>query len=234
MKKIAAFLLALMLLALAGCSGDTKPSSAPDDSGDAPTQASEPAKSNHVVDYKIDVPDGFEPTEMEGLTACWYNADGSNINLNITDKDATADVGFTAITADMIVAFPGETDEEFYESMDFISRCAFSSMHIFPYSKRPGTPAATMAHQVPRAEKEARAHRAAQVMETLRQQYLQSWVGHSLPVLFEEEKAGAWRGHAPNYVEVFAPSPISLHNMEKLVQITALIERGDGLVGMLL
>lgn len=102
MKKIAAFLLALMLLALAGCSGDTKPSSAPDDSGDAPTQASEPAKSNHVVDYKIDVPDGFEPTEMEGLTACWYNADGSNINLNITDKDATADVGFTAITADMM------------------------------------------------------------------------------------------------------------------------------------
>ena len=106
------------------------------------------------------------------------------------------------ITTDLIVGFPGETEEEFTSTLAFLRECAFSAIHIFPYSKRPGTPAATMAHQVPKAEKEARAHRAAQVMETLRQQYLQSWVGHSLPVLFEEEKAGAWRGYAPNYVEV--------------------------------
>ena len=86
-----------------------------------------------------------------------------------------------------------------------------------------------MAHQVPKAEKEARAHRAAQVMETLRQQYLQSWVGHSLPVLFEEEKAGAWRGYAPNYVEVKTSSAESLHNIERIVTITGV--SGASLLG---
>ena len=133
------------------------------------------------------------------------------------------------ITTDLIVGFPGETEAEFTSTLAFLQECAFSAIHIFPYSKRPGTPAATMAHQVPRAEKEARAHRAAQVMETLRQQYLQSWVGHSLPVLFEEEKAGAWRGHAPNYVEVKVASTESLHNIEKTVTITGV--SGASLLG---
>ena len=133
------------------------------------------------------------------------------------------------ITTDLIVGFPGETEEEFTSTLAFLRECAFSAIHIFPYSKRPGTPAATMAHQVPKAEKEARAHRAAQVMETLRQQYLQSWVGHSLPVLFEEEKAGAWRGHAPNYVEVKVASTESLHNIEKTVTITGV--SGASLLG---
>ena len=133
------------------------------------------------------------------------------------------------ITTDLIVGFPGETEEEFTSTLAFLQECAFSAIHIFPYSKRPGTPAATMAHQVPRAEKEARAHRAAQVMETLRQNYLQSWVGHYLPVLFEEEKAGAWRGYAPNYVEVKTSSIESLHNVEKVVTITAV--SGASLLG---
>ena len=68
-----------------------------------------------------------------------------------------------AITTDMIVGFPGETEAEFGQTMDFIQRCAFSAMHIFPYSRRPGTPAAQMAGQVPKAIKEERARRGAAV-----------------------------------------------------------------------
>ncbi len=56
--------------------------------------------------------------------------------------------------------------------------------------------------------------------EELRQNYLQSLVGQCLPVLFEEEKDGAWRGHAPNYAEVFVPSAVSLHNVERTVRVT--------------
>ena len=68
-----------------------------------------------------------------------------------------------AVTTDMIVGFPGETEEEFGQSLDLIRRCAFAAMHIFPYSKRPGTPAASMSGQVPACVKEERAGRAAAV-----------------------------------------------------------------------
>ena len=54
-----------------------------------------------------------------------------------------------AITTDLIVGFPGETEEEFQQTLTFLQRCAFAAMHIFPYSKRPGTPAAKMPGQVP-------------------------------------------------------------------------------------
>ena len=65
-----------------------------------------------------------------------------------------------AVTTDMIVAFPGETEEEFRMSLDFIRRCAFADMHIFPYSRRPGTPADTMPGQLGNAVKEARSREA--------------------------------------------------------------------------
>ena len=118
------------------------------------------------------------------------------------------------ITTDLIVGFPGETEEEFDQTLDFVRRCAFSAMHIFPYSRRTGTPAATLPGQVPKAEKEARARRAAAVAEELRAAWLERWVGETLTVLFEEEKEGLWRGHAPNYTEVFAPGE-GLHNVIK-------------------
>ena len=68
-----------------------------------------------------------------------------------------------AITTDLIVGFPQETEEEFAQTLDFIRRCAFSSMHIFPYSRRSGTPAATMAGQIPHAVQEQRAQAAQAV-----------------------------------------------------------------------
>ena len=134
------------------------------------------------------------------------------------------------ITTDLIVGFPGETEEEFVQTLDFVQKCAFSAMHIFPYSRRSGTPAAAMAGQCSNAVKEERAHRAGEVARGLHQAWLESWVGQTLPVLFEEEKDGLWRGHAPNYTEVFVSSQ-GLHNVIRDVKITGL--HGEGLLGEL-
>ncbi len=127
------------------------------------------------------------------------------------------------LTTDLITGFPGETEEEFARTLAFLEKCAFTAMHIFPYSRRAGTPAARMPGQVPKAVKEERSHRASALAEDLRRAYLERWVGKSLPVLFEEEvpgRPGLWRGHAPNYVEVCAPGE-GLHNVERPVMITA-------------
>ena len=131
-----------------------------------------------------------------------------------------------AVTTDLIVGFPGETEEEFSATLDFLKLCRFSSMHIFPYSRRAGTPADKMPGQIPNGEKESRAHRAAAVAAALEQDYLNSLLGSVLPVLFEEEKDGLWQGHAPNYVAVRAPGE-SLHNVLKNVLVTGVL---DGLL----
>ncbi len=107
MKKYIAILFALLLMSMVGCSKDEGKDWDVGPSASQPTQdvqSSEPEKvSDHVVDYTVDVPESFEPMEMEGLAACWYNtADNSNINVNIMDKDATTDLGFKAITAEML------------------------------------------------------------------------------------------------------------------------------------
>ena len=81
MKKKIAFLFAVLMLALAGCGSKVN---------------------DHVVDYKVDMPEGFAATEQEGVDACWMAPDQSNINLLIVDKDATTNAGFKAITADIL------------------------------------------------------------------------------------------------------------------------------------
>ena len=129
-----------------------------------------------------------------------------------------------AITTDLIVGFPGETEEEFQQTLDFIQKCAFSAMHIFPYSKRPGTPAAKLPGQVLNAVKEERAHRAAQVAQTMQDTYLGRWVGETVPVLFEEEREGLWRGHTTRYSEVLVESAVPLHNQLRLVRIVGYCE----------
>ena len=134
-----------------------------------------------------------------------------------------------AITTDLITGFPGETEEEFAQTLDFLRRCDFAAMHIFPYSIRPGTPAAKMP-QVPRRVKEERAHRAAAVAEEMRQAYLAGCVGKVYPVLFEQDKDGRSVGHAPNYTQVLVEEP-GLHNQVRPVTITAV--EGDALVGRL-
>ena len=136
-----------------------------------------------------------------------------------------------AVTTDLIVGFPGETEEEFQQTLDFIQKCAFSAMHIFPYSKRPGTPAAKLPGQVLNAVKEERAHRAAQIARTMQDAYLDRWVGETVPVLFEEERDGLWRGHTTRYCEVTVQSPQPLHNQLRQVRLTG--RDGGALQGVL-
>ena len=133
-----------------------------------------------------------------------------------------------ALTTDLIVGFPGESEEEFETTLTFLEECRFSSMHIFPYSRRPGTPAADFPNQCPNRVKEERAHRAAQVAADMEEEYLSSWVGKALPVLFEEEREGRWRGYTPQYMEVWTEGQ-DLHNVQKTVRITG--REGAALLG---
>ena len=135
-----------------------------------------------------------------------------------------------AVTTDLITGFPEETEEEFRQTLDFLRRCGFAQMHIFPYSIRPGTPAADM-RQVPKAVKEDRAHRAAAVAAELHQAYLAACVGAVYPVLFEQPRDGKYFGHAPNYMEVLAEGA-DLHNEIRNVKITG--TDGESLLGEIL
>ena len=134
-----------------------------------------------------------------------------------------------AVTTDMIVAFPGETEEEFQQSLDFIRRCAFADMHIFPYSRRPGTPADKMSGQLGNAAKEARSRAAIAVAEEMSKAYRENLVGKNLEVLFEERDGEFFTGHAPNYVKVYAVGE-NLHNEIRTVTVTGVYK--DGVIGM--
>ena len=131
-----------------------------------------------------------------------------------------------ALTTDMIVAFPGETEEEFEESLAFIRKCAFAEMHIFPYSRRPGTPADKMPGQHPNAVKEDRSRRAIAVASEMTRDYGRGMAGTIQEILFEEAHLGIWSGHAPNYVRVSVKSDEDLHNQVRRVRIL-----GDGADG---
>ena len=134
-----------------------------------------------------------------------------------------------AVTTDLIVGFPGETEGEFAQTLDFLRRCAFSAMHIFPYSKRPGTPAAAMPDQIPNAVKEARAKEAAELAAQMERRYLEQW--QRVEVLFEEEKDGLWWGHTTRYCRVGVRSKDNLHNQLRQVEITGV--EGSALLGEL-
>ena len=134
-----------------------------------------------------------------------------------------------AVTTDMIVAFPGETEEEFRESLRFIRKCGFADMHIFPYSRRPGTPADKMPGQLGNAIKEARSREAIAVAAEMNRAYRESMVGSTQEVLFEDKHLSLYAGHTPNYMKVYAAGE-DLHNRLRQVTITGLYE--DGLFGV--
>ena len=133
-----------------------------------------------------------------------------------------------AVTTDMIVAFPGETEEEFAASLEFIQKCGFADMHIFPYSRRPGTPADKMPGQHDNATKESRSKAAIAVAEEMSRAFREKLVGTRQEVLFEEEIGGYFAGHAPNYVKIYAKGE-KLHNEIRTVRITGLYQ--DGVLG---
>lgn len=135
------------------------------------------------------------------------------------------------VTTDLIVGFPGEDEAEFSQTLAFLRTCGFSGMHIFPYSKRKGTPAAEMTDQKPRAVKEERARRAAQVCQELESAFLTSCVGTIQQVLFEEESGGVWSGHSGNYAQVRVRTDRTLKN--RLCNVRILRVEAGGLTGEL-
>ena len=133
-----------------------------------------------------------------------------------------------AVTTDMIVAFPGETEEEFAQSLAFIQKCRFADMHIFPYSRRPGTPANKMPGQHNNATKEARSKAAIAVAAEMSRNYRESLIGTTQEVLFEEMEGEYFTGHAMNYVKVYTKGE-NLHNKVRKVTITEIHK--DGVTG---
>ncbi len=114
-----------------------------------------------------------------------------------------------AITTDVIVGFPGETEEQFERLYSFVEEMAFSRLHVFRYSARKGTPAAKYADPVPKAVQEERSERLRRLGERMALQYHQRFVGRTLSVLFEQEgeHAGVWSGYTRNYIRVSANLP---------------------------
>ena len=130
-----------------------------------------------------------------------------------------------AVTTDLIVGFPGETEEEFAESLAFARTCGLAMIHVFPYSRRAGTPAASMPGQLSRAEKADRSARAVAVAAELHREFLTAMCGTEQDVLFEQIEDGWFTGHAPNGMKVYARGE-DLHNTVRRVRIEGLQEEG--------
>jgi len=137
-----------------------------------------------------------------------------------------------AITTDLIVGFPGESESEFEKTLDFIKECDFQMMHIFPYSKRAGTPAATMTDQILKTVKDERVKIATAVAKDMRDAYMEKQIGKNCNVLFEEKQDGFWQGHSENYILIRVKSDEDLKNKVLTVKIK---EKGnDFLTGILI
>lgn len=130
-----------------------------------------------------------------------------------------------AVTTDMIVGFPGETEEEFAQSLRFIQTCGFAEMHIFPYSRRPGTPAADMPGQLPTAVKEARSRAAIAVARQMSESYRRGIVGTVQQLLVEGMEGDFSVGHAMNYVKIYLPGEFPRNEIQN-VTVTGLYADG--------
>ncbi|MEK5069838.1 tRNA (N(6)-L-threonylcarbamoyladenosine(37)-C(2))-methylthiotransferase MtaB [Sporosarcina sp. FSL K6-1508] len=127
-----------------------------------------------------------------------------------------------AITSDVIVGFPGETEEEFMETYNFIRDHRFSELHVFPYSKRTGTPAARMDDQVPEDVKNERVHRLIELNDQLAKQYASTFENEVLEVIPEEKykldpDSGLYEGYSDNYLKVVLPADESM--VGKIVRV---------------
>ncbi len=138
------------------------------------------------------------------------------------------------VGADVIVGFPGETDEEFETCREFIESIPLSYLHVFTYSSRPGTPAAEMPDQVLHEVKIARNHRLRDLSEVIRARFAEAMVGEALETVLERtvtDEPGVLDGLTDNYLRVTAPGPESLLGTIQALRITQ--AHGEGLRGAL-
>lgn len=121
-------------------------------------------------------------------------------------REVRAKIPGLAITTDLMVGFPGESDDDFRDSLIFANDMAFSDMHIFKYSIREGTPAAAMVDQVPADVKDRRAKQMAVVAHKNKEAYAVGQIGKTLSVIIEEsDPTGAVTGHTGNYLKACLP-----------------------------
>lgn len=113
-----------------------------------------------------------------------------------------------AISTDIIVGFPGETDELFHKSMEFASSMNFAKIHVFPYSKRAGTPAAAMSNQVDENIKKQRVHLMQQIEKRSLLNFHTKFLGKSMDVLFEQTHENYTEGLTSNYIKIYVPGEI--------------------------
>ena len=125
-----------------------------------------------------------------------------------------------AITTDIMVGFPGETDEEFNESLAFAKKVAFAKVHTFAYSRRPGTVADKAENQVAESIKNIRSKKMIDLTTKTQEEFLQSQIGKIEPVLFEREKNGYYEGHTMNYTQVIVKADKDISNQILNVKIT--------------
>ena len=122
-----------------------------------------------------------------------------------------------AITTDIIVGFPDETEEDFKESLAFAERMKLDKIHTFPYSTKKGTPAAKMKNQISGDVKSQRSKEMIALSDKMNIDFLNNNIGKTVPVLFEDMENGFWQGHTTNYIKVLAKSDENLNN--KIVDV---------------
>ncbi len=144
-----------------------------------------------------------------------YNTDMAYRGMELL-REALPDVQFTT---DIIVGFPGETDDDFRSTLEFAERARFLSAHVFAYSKRKDTPAAKMKEQVPENIKRERSAALIKKCREISLEVLTSQIGKVYPVLFETDSDGISVGHTPSFIEVRAKSNVPLHSTVKNVKI---------------
>ena len=141
-------------------------------------------------------------------------------------RSAMPDVQFTT---DMIVGFPGETEQDFQDSVSLAEEARFLMIHVFPYSGRNGTPAATMPDQIATSEKKRRVALLSDCAARIRKEILAGMVGHTFDVLFETDEKGFSHGHTAHFIEVQCPSEVPLQGQLLPVCITG--HNGEACVG---
>jgi threonylcarbamoyladenosine tRNA methylthiotransferase MtaB len=131
-----------------------------------------------------------------------------------------------AITSDVMVGFPGETDSEFEESLGFCRRMGFARIHVFAYSRRSGTGAAQLPNQVSDRVKKQRSHMMLKLAEESAQSFHRRFLGRTMPVLFEQRSGGVWSGLTANYIKVYTKSSDDLTNKLLPVRLGELYKDG--------
>lgn len=139
------------------------------------------------------------------------------------------------LSTDLIAGFPGETEADFRQTLDFVTEMAFARLHVFTYSRRPGTAAAQMDGQVPKAVKKERSRQLIELGQSLSLAFHRAYEGRTVPVLWEsavgaDDNGIRWIGYTDNYIRVNASGPADLFNQVRATRLSS--ARPGGMNGL--